>query len=178
VPRSRPGELDGVDRVVLVRGRRDVEPVLVLGPVVATSGESPGPAGGGLELGEVQLPDLVRPRRLDCERRLPTFGKRAPFALVLVSQDQAPVSQPAQHRRLGYDVALVAHHRPDLAVAPDRVRQGVLVDQLRRGIPGGSRPRALRRPLATGLGLPPAPRAFRDVEGSCTTSRSTSQTRV
>lgn len=54
-------EFDGIDRVVLVRGRGDVEGVLVLAPVVPAAGQPPGAAGGGLELAEVQLPDLVRP---------------------------------------------------------------------------------------------------------------------
>lgn len=47
------GELDRVDSVGLVRGRGNVEWVLVLGPVAPAAGDPPGPAGGGLELGEV-----------------------------------------------------------------------------------------------------------------------------
>lgn len=57
-------ELDGIDRVEVVRCWLDVEPVLIRGPVVPATSQSPGPAGRGLKLAEVQLPDLVRPGRL------------------------------------------------------------------------------------------------------------------
>ena len=76
------GELDGIDRVVLIPGREHVERVLVLGPVVPATGDPPGPTGGGLELGEVQLPDLVRAGRGVRERGLPALGQLAAFALV------------------------------------------------------------------------------------------------
>jgi len=56
------GELDRGDRVVLVRRRGHVPPEFVLAPVVPAAGQPPRPAGGGLELGEVQLPHLVRTR--------------------------------------------------------------------------------------------------------------------
>ena len=81
-------------------------PVLELGPVVPASRESPRPAGSGLELGEVQLPDLVRPGRVLRERGFAALGKLPALALVLVRQDQTPVSQPTQHCGLRYDVAV------------------------------------------------------------------------
>lgn len=84
------GELD---RVVLVRGRRDMEPMRVLGPVVPAPCQAPGPAGGGLELGEVALPHLVRAGRLLRERGLAALGEPAAFALLLVRQDQTPRSR-------------------------------------------------------------------------------------
>jgi hypothetical protein len=68
-----------------------VEAVLVLAPVVPTPGDPPGPSGGGLELGEVQLPDLVRAGRRRGERGLAAFGEPAAFALVVRLQDQAVV---------------------------------------------------------------------------------------
>jgi len=86
-------EFDGIDRVELVRGRRDVERMLVLAPVVPTARQPPGAAGGGLELAEVQLPDLVRPGRVVGERCLASLGKLAAFALVVRWQDQPLVAQ-------------------------------------------------------------------------------------
>jgi hypothetical protein len=68
-----------------------VEAVLVLGPVVPAAGQAPGAPGGGLELGEVQLPDLVRAGRRRGERGLAAFGEPAAFALVVRLQDQAVV---------------------------------------------------------------------------------------
>ena len=136
-------EFDRVDGVELVRRRRHMERVLVLGPVVPAPRDPPRPARGGLELGEVQLPDLVGARGLLGERSLATLGELAPFALVLIRQNQAAVSQPAQNRRLRHDVPVVADHRPDLAVPPERMLPGVLVDQLGRSIAGRLRPRTL-----------------------------------
>ena len=115
------GELDRGDRVVLVRGRGRVPGVLVLGPVVPASGQAPRPTGGGLELGEVQLPDLVRSGRVGRERGLAPGGVLAPFSLVVRLQQQALVPQQAQHGGLTDPVPVVAAHRPDLAVPPRRV---------------------------------------------------------
>src|SRR5699024_7574504 len=98
------------------------------------------------------------------ERSLATLGELAPFALVLIRQDQAAVSQPAQNRRLRHDVPVVADHRPDLAVPPERMLPGVLVDQLGRSIAGRLRPRTLRPSASPSLGLPPPPGPLRDVE--------------
>ncbi len=125
-------------------GRRDVERVLVLGPVVPAAGQPPGAAGGGLELGEVQLPDLVRPGRLVGERGLAAFGQPATFPLVLGGQEQSLVAQQPQHRGLGHDVAVVADHRPDLAVPPRRMRQRMHPGLLKCTGAGRTRPRSLR----------------------------------
>ena len=90
-------EFDRVDGVELVRRRRHVEGMLVLGPVIPAPGQPPRPTGGGLELGEVQLPHLVRTRRLIRERSLPALGQLPAFALVVRGQDQTLVAQRAQH---------------------------------------------------------------------------------
>src|SRR5699024_3243215 len=55
-------------------------------------------------------------------------------------------------------------HRPDLAVPPERMLPGVLVDQLGRSIAGRLRPRTLRPSASPSLGLPPPPGPLRDVE--------------
>ena len=81
------GELDRVDGVELVRRRREVPGVLVLRPVVSAARDPPGAAGGGLELAEVQLPELVRPGRLDRERGLPTLGELAAAAREVFGED-------------------------------------------------------------------------------------------
>ncbi|MDX2854210.1 hypothetical protein PV342_38475 [Streptomyces sp. PA03-3a] len=87
------GKLDGGDRVVLVCGGRDVPAQFVLRPVIAAAGQPPGAAGGGLELGEVQLPDLVRADRLAGERRLAPRRELPTFALVVRLQQQTLVAQ-------------------------------------------------------------------------------------
>jgi len=50
-------------------------------------------------LGEVQLPDLVRPRRILRERGLPTLGEFSTFPLIMSGQDQALVTEQAQYSR-------------------------------------------------------------------------------
>ena len=52
--------LDGLDRVAVVRGRGDVVAELELRPVVSDRADPPDATVTGLELGEVQLPHLVR----------------------------------------------------------------------------------------------------------------------
>ena len=65
-----------------------MERVLVLRPVVPAACQAPRPPGGGLELGEVQLPHLIRTGRVIRERRLASLGKLAAFPLVVRGQDQ------------------------------------------------------------------------------------------
>src|SRR5690554_1124937 len=138
--------------------------VLVLGPVVPTARDPPGAAGGGLELAEVQLPNLVRAGRVVRERCLPPFGQLPAFPLVVTGQDQPLVPQDPQHRRLGHDMPVVADHRPDLAMSPRRMRTRVRQHAFPRGITGRTRPRTLDLSTSTGLGLPAAPSPFRDAE--------------
>src|SRR5690606_41986840 len=99
--------------------------MLVLAPVVPTARQPPGAAGGGLELAEVQLPDLVRPGRVVGERCLASLGKLAAFALVVRGQDQPLVAQEPSHGRLADDDPVVADHGPDTAVAPCRLLHSV-----------------------------------------------------
>ena len=54
-------ELDGLDRVAVVLGRRDVLAEFELRPVVRGASDPPGAAHPGLELAEVELPDLIGP---------------------------------------------------------------------------------------------------------------------
>ena len=151
------GELDRGDRVVHVRRRGDVEPVLVLAPVVPAAGDPPGPTGGGLELGEVQLPDLVRAGRWRGERGLAARGQLAAFTLVVGLKEQTLLAQQAQHGGLGDAVPVVADHRPDLAVPPCWVGQSMGPDRLADPGPGRARPRALDRVPGPGAGLMATP---------------------
>lgn len=68
----------------------------------------PGAASGGLELGEVRLPDLVGSRRLHREGRLPPGGELAAFTLVIGLQDQPLIAQEPQNGGLGHHVPVVA----------------------------------------------------------------------
>ena len=151
------GELDRSDRVVLVRGRGRVPGVFVLRPVVPAPGQAPGLAGGGLELGEVQLPDLIRAGGLGRERGLAAGGQLAAFALVVRLQDQALITQQAQDAGLGDGVPVVAAHRPDLAMTPRRVGQRVPARRVADALPGRARPRALDPGPGPGTGLMAAP---------------------
>src|SRR3954447_9756490 len=81
------------------------------------------PAGGGLDLGEVQLPHLIRRGRFDRERRLPPGRELAAFPLVVRLQQQAFPSEQAQHAGRGHRQAVVAAHRPHLPMSPRRMRQ-------------------------------------------------------
>jgi hypothetical protein len=67
-----------------------------------TPGQPPRPARGGLELGEIQLPHLVRRGRLDRERRLPPGGELAAFPLVVRLQQQPFLAQQPQHAGRGH----------------------------------------------------------------------------
>ena len=138
--------------------------MLVLGPVVPTTSQPPGATGGGLELAEVKLPDLVRTGRLVGECGLPPLGEFATFALVVRGQNQSLVTQRAQHGRLGHDVAIVADHGPDLAVSPGRMLRGVLEDQLPMLVAGGLWPRPLDLRARAGTGLPASPGALGHVD--------------
>lgn len=129
------GQLDRVDRVVLVTGRPDVEGMFVLGPVVPASGQPPGPTAGGLELAEVQSPNLVRPAGLGSERDLAPLSEPTPLPLILRGQDQPLVTQDTQHTRLGEHVPVMADHRPDLPVPPRRMSQRVSANQLPGSLP-------------------------------------------
>jgi hypothetical protein len=91
------GEFDRGYRVVLVRGGRDVPAELVLRPVVPAAREPPGPARGGLELREVQLPDLIRAGGLRREGGFAAGGELPAFALVVGLKQQAFVAQQPQH---------------------------------------------------------------------------------
>ena len=108
--------VDRVDRVVLVTGGPDVEGMFVLGSVVPASGQPPGPTAGGLELAEVQSPNLVRSAGLGSERGLASLSEPTPLPLILRGQDQPLVTQDTQHTRLGEHVPVMADHRPDLPV--------------------------------------------------------------
>jgi hypothetical protein len=135
------GELDRGDGVVLVGRRRDVPPQFVLRPVVPAAGQPPRPAGGGLELGEVQLPHLVRAGRLDPERSLPPGREPTAFPLVVRLQQQPLRAQQPQHAGRGHRQAVVAAHRPHLPVAPRRMRQRMESGSLADAVPGRPRPR-------------------------------------
>lgn len=77
------------------------------GPVVPASGQLPCSIGGGLELREVQLPDLSRARRLLHDGRLVSLGQPAAFALVAVGfaliavgKDRHIIAKQPQHGRV------------------------------------------------------------------------------
>lgn len=110
--------LDRRDRIVHVRRRGHVGVELVLRVVVPARRDPPGPAGGGLELTEVQLTHLVRAGGLGGERGPAPLGQFPAFALVFGGQDQPFFAKQPQHCGLGNPVAVVASHRPDLPVAP------------------------------------------------------------
>ena len=59
------------------------------------------PPMAGLELAEVELPDLVRPRRRHHERGPAGFGELAPFGLVVDRQHPAGALQGPQDGRVG-----------------------------------------------------------------------------
>src|SRR5450830_1113643 len=145
-------------RVVLVRGRGEVEPVLVLRPVVPAAGDPPGPTTGGLELGSCPAARRrYRAGRLRRERRPAAGGQLAAFALVVRLQDQVLLAQQPQDRGLGHGVPVVADHRPDLAVTPGRVSQSVRADRVADPGPDRARPWALGRPIGARSGLVAAP---------------------
>src|SRR5690606_24969968 len=132
--------------------------VLVLRPVVPAPGDAPRAAGRGLELGEVQLPHLVRPRRFGGERGLPAGRELAAFPLVGGGQDQPFIAQQAQHGGLADPVPVVAHHGPHLAVPPCRMRQRVPPRGHAHALARRARPRPLDRGPGPGAGLPAPPR--------------------
>ena len=76
---------------------------------------------------------------------------------------RALVAQP-QHGRLGHTVAVVADHRPDLAMTPRRVRQRVPECHLGRRVSGRPWPWPLRLTASPGPGLPAAPGPLGHVE--------------
>ena len=75
--------LDRLDRVAVILRGRDVPAELELRPVVGDTADPPDTAMAGLELAEVELPDLVRPRRRHHERRPARLGQLPPFRLVV-----------------------------------------------------------------------------------------------
>ncbi len=152
------GELDGVDRVVLVRGRGDVERMLVLGPVVPAAGQPPGAAGGGLELGEVQLPDLVRAGRLVANAALRALGELAAFALVVRRAGSGPRRAAAAARSPRTPRARRGGPSPRSCGAPTPGAPARACQHpLARPLAGRPRPRPLRPAASAGLGLPAAP---------------------
>lgn len=98
------------------------------------------------------------------ERGLAPLGERASFPLVVRGQDQSLLAQQPQDRRLTDHVPVVADDRPDLAVAPRRMRQRVLARQLQRGLTRWPRPRAPGPLALRGLGLPATPGPLGHVE--------------
>src|SRR5450830_1847775 len=145
-------------RVVLVRGRGEVEPVLVLRPVVPAAGDPPGPTTGGLELGSCPAARRrYRAGRLRRERRPAAGGQLAAFALVVRLQDQVLLAQQPQDRGLGHGVPVVADHRPDPAVTPRRVTQRVAAGGVTDPGPDRSRPGSLDRVPGPGAGLMATP---------------------
>src|SRR5699024_8186204 len=111
------------------------------------------------ELGEVQLPYLVRPGGFLRECRLAPLGELASFALVGGGKDQSLVAQHAQDGRLRAGDPLVADHRPDLPVAPRGMREGVSPSGLPHALPGRPGPGApgLLAGALAGLAAPPGP---------------------
>jgi hypothetical protein len=85
-------------------------------------------------------------------------GEQAAFALVGRGQDQCLVAQQPQDRGLGDPVAVVAAHRPDLAVPPGRVRERVPAGGVLDALAGRTRPRALAASRST---VPKYPSASR-----------------
>ena len=97
---------------------RDVPAELELRVVVGDTTDPPGAAVAGLELGEVELPDLIRTRRLHHERRSSSLGKLPPLGLVIDRQHSPRALQRPEHSRVGSMVAVNAHQHRDLAVTP------------------------------------------------------------
>ncbi|MEY9995521.1 hypothetical protein ABIE67_007553 [Streptomyces sp. V4I8] len=99
----------------------------------------------------------ARSRRRPC-------GELAPFPLVVRLQQQALVPQQPQHGRLGDAVAVVAAHRPHLAVAPGQVRERVPAGGLPDALAGRARPRSsgMRAPAGAGLVTAPGPLGHAD----------------
>ena len=97
---------------------RDVPAELELRPVVGDAADPPGAAHPCLELGEVELPDLVRPRGRHHERRPAGFGVLAPFGLVVDLQHPAGALQRPVDGRVGRVVAVDPHQHRDRPRAP------------------------------------------------------------
>lgn len=120
--------------------------------------------GGGLVLGEVQSPDLVRARPLLRERRLAALSELAAFPMVVRRQQQALVAQQPQHGRLRHPVPVMSGHRPDLPMTPRRMRVRVPDHDVTGRDPGRPRPWTFRRPILLRLGLQAPPRALGHVK--------------
>src|SRR5699024_6274275 len=115
---------------------------------------------GSLELGEVELPHLVRGGGVLRECRPAVLSQLPALFLVLGGQQQPLITHGAQHRGLRDHMPLVAYHRPHLAVSPFRLLTRVLDHQRSGCLPRGTRPGPLRRVALAGLGLPATVSAF------------------
>src|SRR3954469_20329020 len=139
--------------------RGQVPAVLVLGVVVAAAGQPPDPAGGGLILGEIQLPHLVRARGRLGEGRRAGLGELAPLALVVDRLQQPPAAHRPFHTGLWQALPGGAPPGEDLAVPPGRPIRRVLGHQRLSRVDHGCRPRPLRGHADAGLGQPAVVRA-------------------
>jgi hypothetical protein len=130
---------------VRIRGRGRVPPELVLAPIIPAGRDPPSPTARDFELNDIQLPHLVRPGRLFCERGLARLS-------------QLPTFTPVTGLR-GV-MAVLSGHRPHFPVSPRWVRQTVPHSTIGDLVPGRPRPWSLHTfSLLPGLGLfaPPGP---------------------
>ena len=96
-------------------------------PTVDDADELPGALLGGLKGREVHLSHLVGPLRRRHEHRTPCPRELAALGLAARRQQQARVRHRTAHAAGRAQVtALVAAHRPDLAVPPRPVFGGAL----------------------------------------------------
>ena len=108
----------GLDGVASFGGRREVRGKHTFGRVVDHTADAPGAAPGGLELGEVHLPDAVATLRRGCKSRLARRREGAPLALVAHRQQEVAALHGARHAGGRDPYAVGSEHGPDLAMTP------------------------------------------------------------